>query len=60
LGYEISCTNPQDATKEFLKREFKEVLKWRKKPHNALIIPDSFVYGGIAAKVHNPNTVETA
>jgi hypothetical protein len=36
-----------------MKREFSEILKWKTKPHDALLIPDSFVYGGIAAKVNN-------
>ena len=56
LGYEIQCTNPKDATDEFLKREFKEVLT---KDHDTLFIPDSFVYKeGITVKVHNLKTVE--
>jgi hypothetical protein len=53
IGFDIQSTNPREATEEFMKREFSEILKWKTKPHDALLIPDSFVYGGIAAKVNN-------
>jgi hypothetical protein len=51
LGYDINSTNPDEATEEFLRREFEEVLAWKTNPHDALFIPDSFIYGGVAAKV---------
>jgi len=33
-----------------LEREFPQLLNWEKEPHDAVIIPDSFIYG-IAHKV---------
>jgi hypothetical protein len=34
-----------------LEREFPQLLNCQKEPHEAFLIPDSFIYGGIAAKV---------
>jgi hypothetical protein len=51
VGYTDHTNNAEKATKMFLKREFPQFLKSNNKPHDAVLIPDSFVYGGIAAKV---------
>ncbi len=59
MGYNIESTNPEEATEEFLKREFKDVLAWKTKPHDATLIPDSFLYGGIAAKVKILSRIST-
>ena len=50
LGYTLEASNPEDAIQIFLEREFPQVLNWDKEPHDAFIIPDSFIYG-IAHKV---------
>jgi hypothetical protein len=43
--------NPETAINLFLEREFPQLLKFQTDPHEAFLIPDSFIYGGIAAKV---------
>ena len=51
LGNDFKATNPETATSEFLKREFPQILESETKPHHALFIPDTFIYGDIAKKV---------
>ena len=52
LGNDFKATNPETATREFLKREFPQILESETKPHTALFIPDTFIYGDIAKKVN--------
>ena len=51
LGNTDQTESPEQATEVFLTREFPQILKSATQPHDAVFIPDSFVYGGIAAKV---------
>jgi hypothetical protein len=45
-------SNPDEATKEFFKREFPEILESNNKtPHDAIFVPDSFLFGDITEKV---------
>jgi hypothetical protein len=45
-------SNPEDATNEFFKREFPEILESKNKsPHDAIFVPDSFLFGDITEKV---------
>ncbi len=41
----------EKATEVFLRREFPQFLQSTTQPHDSVFIPDSFIYGGIAAKV---------
>jgi hypothetical protein len=51
LGQTKETTHPETAINLFLEREFPQLLKCQKEPHEAFLVPDSFSYGGIAAKV---------
>jgi len=51
LGQTKETTNPETAINLFLEREFPQLLKCQTDPHEAFLVPDSFVYGGIAEKV---------
>jgi hypothetical protein len=51
LGQTKETTNPETAINLLLEREFPQLLECQKDPHEAFFIPDSFIYGGIAAKV---------
>jgi hypothetical protein len=51
LGQTKETTNPKIAINLFLKREFPQLLECQTEPHEAFLVPDSFVYRGIAAKV---------
>jgi hypothetical protein len=51
LGQTKETTHPETAINLFLEREFPQLLKCQTDPHEAFFVPDSFVYGGIAAKV---------
>ncbi len=51
LGNTDQTESPEQATEVFLTREFPQILQSATQPHDAVFIPDSFVYGGIAAKV---------
>ena len=51
LGQTKVTDNPEDASNLFLEREYPQLLKCKTVPHEAFLIPDSFVYGGIATKV---------
>jgi hypothetical protein len=51
LGQTKETTNPETAINLFLEREFPQLLKYQTEAHEAFLIPDSFIYGGIAAKV---------
>jgi hypothetical protein len=53
LGQTRETTHPETAINLFLEREFPQLLKCQIEPHEAFLVPDSFVYGGIAAKVRN-------
>ncbi len=45
-------SNPSEATKEFFIREFPEILESKNKsPHDAIFVPDSFLFGDITEKV---------
>jgi hypothetical protein len=44
-------SNPEDATNEFFKREFPEILESKNKSHDAIFVPDSFLFGDITEKV---------
>ncbi len=52
MGQTKETTNPETAINLFLEREFPQLLKYQTEAHEAFLIPDSFIYGGIAAKVH--------
>ncbi len=52
LGQTSETTHPETAVKIFLEREFPQLVKCQTEPHEAFLVPDSFVYGGIAAKVY--------
>jgi hypothetical protein len=47
----METKHPETAINLFLEREFPQLLKCQTDPHKAFLIPDSFIYGGIAAKV---------
>jgi hypothetical protein len=51
LGNTDQTESPEQATEVFLRREFPQFLKSTTQPHDSVFIPDSFIYGGIAAKV---------
>jgi hypothetical protein len=51
LGQTKETTNPETAINLFLEREFPQLLKCQTEPHEAFLVPDSYCYGGIAAKV---------
>ncbi len=51
LGNTAQTESAEKATEVFLKREFPQFLKSTTQPHDSVFIPDSFIYGGIAAKV---------
>jgi hypothetical protein len=51
LGQTKGTTYPENAINLFLKREFPQLLKCQTDPHEAFLVPDSFIYGGLAAKV---------
>ena len=57
LGNDVKIRDPETATTEFLKREFPQLLKSEKEPHPVLFIPDTFLYGDIAKKVTDGNTI---
>jgi hypothetical protein len=51
LGNATQTESAEKATEVFLRREFPQFLESKTKPHDSVMIPDSFIYGGIAAKV---------
>jgi hypothetical protein len=51
LGQTKETTDPETAINLFLEREFPQLLKCQTDPHEAFLVPDSYCYGGIAAKV---------
>ena len=51
LGNDFKTTDPREATEEFLKREFPQILESQNQPHDVIFIPDTFLYGPIARKV---------
>jgi hypothetical protein len=51
LGRGLELTNPKEATNEFFKREFPEILGSKHELHNAIFVPDSFLFGDITEKV---------
>jgi hypothetical protein len=51
LGNTNQAKSPEQATEVFLRREFPQFLQSTTQPHDSVFIPDSFIYGGIAAKV---------
>jgi hypothetical protein len=51
LGQTKKTEDPTAAIEIFLKREFPQLLNCQEEPHEAFLVPDSFIHGGIAAKV---------
>jgi hypothetical protein len=51
LGQTKETTNPETAINLFFERELPQLLKCQTDPHEAFLVPDSYCYGGIAAKV---------
>ncbi len=51
LGNTDQTQSAEEATAVFLRREFPQFLQSKTQPHDFVFIPDSFIYGGIAAKV---------
>jgi hypothetical protein len=51
MGQTKVTNSAEDAIKDFFKREYPELLQCSEAPHEAIFIPESYVYGGIAAKV---------
>jgi hypothetical protein len=51
LGQTKETTNPETAINLFFEREFPQLIKCQTDPHEAFLVPDSFIYGGIAEKV---------
>jgi hypothetical protein len=51
LGQTKKTKDPATAIEIFLKREFPQLLNCHEEPHEAFLVPDSFIHGGIAAKV---------
>jgi len=51
LGQTKKTEDPTAAIEIFLKREFPQLLNCHEEPHEAFLVPDSFIHGGIAAKV---------
>ncbi len=45
LGNTLQTKNPNSAINHFLKREFPELLECDSDPHQAFLVPDSFIYG---------------
>jgi hypothetical protein len=58
LGQTKETNDTQTAINLFLEREFPQLLKCQTEPHEAFLIPDSFIYGGIAAKVILPTSLQ--
>jgi hypothetical protein len=51
MGQTKVTNSAEDAIKDFLEREYTELLQCSETPHKSIFIPESYVYGGIAAKV---------
>ncbi len=51
MGNTDQTESSEKATDVFLRREFPQFLQSTTQPHDVVIIPDSFIYEGIAAKV---------
>jgi hypothetical protein len=51
LGQTKKTEDPTTAIEIFLQREFPQLLNSHEEPHEAFLVPDSFIHGGIAAKV---------
>ena len=50
LGQTKKTEDPQTAIDIFLEREFPQLLKCQAEPHEAVLVPDSYIYK-IAEKV---------
>jgi hypothetical protein len=50
MGQTKKTENPQTAIDIFLEREFPQLLKCQAEPHEAILVPDSYIYK-IAEKV---------
>jgi hypothetical protein len=51
LGHTESTIDPNAAMEIFLNREFPQLQHYKTVPHEAFLVPESFIYGGIAAQV---------
>jgi hypothetical protein len=51
----MKTTDPREAGRLLLQREYSEIAECQKKPHDPVFIPDSYLYEGLVEKVTQLN-----
>ena len=51
LGNDYRTDNPEEATQQFLKKNFPKLLECKSAEHDVLFVPDTFIYGRLTEKV---------
>ncbi len=51
LGFGVKTTNPKEAGELLMKREYPQILEAANKPHDAIFIPETYLYGKLAETV---------
>jgi hypothetical protein len=47
----VKTTNPKEAGELLMKREYPQILEAANKPHDAIFIPETYLYGKLAETV---------